>query len=140
MSGHYTTLGALTSFICKHDKNIAKWVPSDRNYWIGWMNEQGFLVAICDANDKTIGFVSARPIMKKEEAQTPYLVDQEGEIIYVESIVALSNEVFRALIVALINRFGRRKYVAWKRAKSGERLHLHLASKAVLRVLKPVSI
>lgn len=130
-----TTLGELTDYVILKHKGYARWERDKLRNWIGAMSEQGFVIALYD-DTGIIGVSIARPIMKREQSLDLACFDMEGPIIYVDAIVFDSNYAMRCLVIAMIKRFGRRQFVAWRRGTGDSRLHFYLASTVVRKILK----
>ena len=109
-------------FILEHYPTAHEWNQLLFYKWIQWCLGEGFLATVLDDNDEIVGLGIAHPIMKGQHEDS---LDQEGDTIFCDLGIALSYEAFQMLIFAMIERFGARKYIAWREAAHGFRHKVH---------------
>lgn len=129
---------SLNELILEHYPTYKKWDRAIFDGWLGWHNDNGFVIRALDDNENTVGIGIVRPVMKAEDANDHYEFDPEGSVLFIDLLICLHPSAMTAIGLGVLQRFGQRQTVAWKRAPffiinthSFARLRRHVFRKAL---------
>jgi hypothetical protein len=108
-------MNELIEFILGYDLIYRKWDAKTFRDWLQWHCDHQLLLKAIDLDGSIAGVLIIRTVMKPQDANQFYAYDPEGDVAYVELAIAKRLEVFRALALAGLKRFGERPWIAWKR-------------------------
>ena len=109
-------MNELAEFILEHYEPYRKWDRTILDGWLGWHCSQQFLFKAIDTDGSIVGVMIVRPIIRPQDADDFYAFDPEGNVAFIELLIATKPGVTQVLVYAALRRFGERPRVAWKRA------------------------
>jgi hypothetical protein len=128
----------LNELILKHHEPYRQWDRDIFDAWLGWHIHNGFVIRALDDDSTTVGVGIIRPVMKAEDASDHYEYDPEGSVLFIDLLICLHPAAMMAIGLGVLQRFGQRETVAWKRAPffvtethSFARLRRHVFRKAL---------
>lgn len=110
----------LIRFISDHLEFYRNYNPESFKSWVIWNQAMGYVMEILNDDDSLAGLVIARPVMEAEDAYDHYAFDPEGSCIFVELLIGTKPLCKHAAVFLVIERFGVRDKVAWRRNPHGE--------------------
>lgn len=127
----------LSDLILKHHEPYRMWNRENFDGWLAWNIHNGFVIRAVNDNDETVGVGIVRPVMKEEDATDRYEFDPEGSVLFIDLLLCLHPSAMQAIGFGVLQRFGMRETVAWRRdpyyvtkSHSAARLRRHLFRKA----------
>lgn len=130
---------SLNELILKHYEPYRKWDRDIFNGWLAWQIHNGFVIRALADDETTVGVGIVRPVMKAENADDHYEFDPEGSVLFIDLLICLHPAAMPAIGLGVLQRFGQRQTVAWKRAPffvtethSFARLRRHVFRKALI--------
>ncbi len=109
-------MNELAYFILEHYPNYREWDDDIFDGWLNWQVGHGFVQKAIDFDGSIAGVVIVRTIMRPQDAEDCYAFDPEGNVAFIDLAIATKPGVLQALVIAGLQRFGQRDWVAWKRA------------------------
>lgn len=95
--------------------------------WIEWADACGFLLRVYpdDSEHELVAAAIVRPLTKKQldKGYDAFVHDENGELLYIDICVALTQEALRGLGLSILGRFGEREAIAFNSHKRGIRIH-----------------
>jgi len=131
-------MNGLANFILKHHEWCRNLNPEIFQGWLGWHVHNGFVIRALDDNENTVGVGIVRPVMSADDANDFYEFDPEGSVLFIDLLICEHPSAMQAIGLGVLQRFGMREWVAWKRPPfyvvkihSAARLRRHLFRKAM---------
>jgi hypothetical protein len=105
----------LAPFVLSHCELYREWGSDIFLGWLDWHNKQGFIQTVLNDDGTLAGLTITRPVMKVEDAAEHYAFDPEGSVMFVELVISTKRYALESCILAALQRFGMRDWIAWKR-------------------------
>jgi hypothetical protein len=105
----------IADFILEYLPQYRKWDQALLMGWLEWHKHNGFIQRAIDFDGSLAGVAISRPIMNPKDADDFYAFDPEGSVIFVDLAIAIKPGALQALILAALQRFGMRDWIAWQR-------------------------
>ena len=102
-----------------------RWPEGRATEWLNWMDASGCVFTCYPSpqdHDNPMGFCVVRPISDVSKFNKHYHIDHKGDILYCDLAVSENKQVTRALVLALIQRYGLR---SWLASEKNKKLHIH---------------
>lgn len=130
------------SRLSKVERLFKEHLPAYRDWhltdWLEWADHGGLIVRVFpnEREEELLAAAVVRPIsfLRLAEPYDSYAVDQRGDVLYIDAAVATSKNALRCLALGVIQRFGPRRRVAFRR--QGEELKIHSYQNARKALLK----
>lgn len=109
-----TTLDT-ADFILEHIPRYREWDSEIFLSWLKWHVGHGTVQRALDFDESIVGLTIIRTIMNPQNADDFYAFDPEGDVAFIDAVIATKPNTLQALALAGLKRFGQRDWVAWKR-------------------------
>ena len=130
-----TPLDKLEAFVTDNYSGTLAWDEGTLRDWILWANDNGFLFLAVGKNGNPLGVAIARPLNEARDlSHTSYHPD--GTNIYVDLTVAANKSAMKPLMAQIVNRFGVRSKICFKRYGRGEEPRFYDFRKFSLKILR----
>lgn len=105
----------LGDLILEHYEPYRKRTRSNFDSWLAWNIHNGFVIRAIDDDESTVGIGIVRPVMKADDAADPFEYDPEGSVLFIDLLICLHPAAMAAIGLGVLQRYGERQTVAWKR-------------------------
>lgn len=117
----------ITRFVLKHWPPAKKWNRRILHGWLKWHRGHAFLSLALNDDLSIAGLVIARPTMRPPSRDEWYEFDDEGSCLYIDLAISAQPDALKAAGFAILQRFGMRQTVAWRRNARGDALYVYPA-------------
>jgi hypothetical protein len=109
------------------------WDKGTLKDWLLWAFDKGFLFLVLGKDGEPIGMTIARPLSKPTESRTEY--HPQGSNIYVDLTIAKCKAAMKPLMAQIVNKFGVRSKIVFKRYGRSESIKAYDFRKFSLKIL-----
>jgi|SRR5215471_2144103 len=111
---------ASAEFIKRHHPQAEHW--DNILGWCAWYISNGFMVALHREDLTILALACARPVNDPQDGNIPYKYCEDGDCIFIDFMAIEDHDrfVLPAFAIALVQRFGERKKVAYQRVSVHE--------------------
>ncbi len=128
-----TPLDKLERFVTDNYECSQKWDEGVVKDWLIWANDHRYLFLVIGADGYPLGMTIARPLDKPTESRTEHHPDAEN--VYIDLTIAKCKAAMKPLMAQIVNRFGVRSKIAFKRYGRSDEPKLYDFRKFSLKIL-----
>lgn len=115
----------LAVWMAERHPTLRTWPAGNLLSWLDWYWKRG-LIGLATARGTLQAVGMCRCVHQVEQARDAYTHHEDGQIVWLELQICKGGHVRQALWHALLNRLGRRKWMAYGRAHRGQdRIWVH---------------
>lgn len=115
---------SIVNFIKENYTPSLSWDEKVMAQWISFYDKRR-MISVIQKGKKIVGFAIARPLYSLMDYKKDYEYDYDGEICFVDLVLANSKEVKIELYLELLKRIGYKKWISFKRFKNGDNVRVY---------------